>query len=168
MRAPFELSGPGGAGRRRADGAFADVGPAGIPTASLELLATAVAEIEAASGETRPGERYVRGHLAARRTAAAVLAACARPDGSSGPRNVWTVLPRVAPELREWAAFFAAGTGRRIAAELGIEHAVTAREADDLVRDAHNFLDIVVATLARRMSRPSDRHMAQQAERRAG
>lgn len=124
-----------------------------IPPASLELLAAAVAGIEQAVAEPAATDRYVRGHLAARRTAAAVLAALARPAPAPRPRDVWTVLATVAPELREWAGFFAAGTGKRIAAETGLA-AVSDREADDLVRDAHNFLDVVVVLLSRRLHRP--------------
>lgn len=124
----------------------------GIPVASVELLTSAVGEIEMAVAAPRAADRYVKGHLVARRAAAAVLAARARPDRSRTPRNVWELLPMVAPELQEWAEFFRAGTGRRIAAEAGLD-VVTAREADDLVRDAHNFLDLVVATLIRGSAR---------------
>ena len=118
-----------------------------IPVASVELLASAVVEIEQAVSRPGAGDRYVSGHLGARRAAAAVLAARARPDGAGTPRDVWTVLPAVAPELTEWARFFAAGTGQRIAVEAGLTHAVTVREADDLVRDAHNFLTVVAGLL---------------------
>ena len=125
----------------------------GIPVASVELLSAAVNEIELAVVQPEPADRYIQGHLVARRAAAAVLAARAEPDTSRQPRSVWVLLPLVAPELREWAEFFAAGTGKRIAAEAGMTHVVSCREADDLVRDAHNFLDLVVAGLARSMSR---------------
>jgi hypothetical protein len=125
------------------------VGPGGIPVASLELLALAVSEVEVAIVEPIPTRRYVQAHLVAVRAAAAVLAARARPTDSRGPRNVWSVLPNVAPEFREWAIFFASGAGKQAAAEAGLERAVTAREADDLVRDAHNFLDVVVGSLTR-------------------
>mgnify|MGYP003338751307 CR=1 FL=1 len=54
---------------------------------------------------------------------------------------------RVAPEFEEWAAFFAAGAGKRAAAEAGSTRAVTAREADDLVRDAERFLALVEQSL---------------------
>jgi hypothetical protein len=97
-----------------------------------------------------PADRYVRAHLAALRTAAAVLAARARPAPARGRRRaptVWTLLPAVAPELGEWAAFFAAGAAKRAAAESGLVHAVTAREADDLVRDAQSFLELVESCL---------------------
>ena len=120
----------------------------GVPLASVELLTSAVSEIEDAVASPRAADRYIKGHRVARRAAAAVLAARAHPDQSRAPRNVWELLPGVAPELREWAEFFSAGTGRRIAAEAGLD-VVNAREADDLVRDAHNFLDIVVALLVR-------------------
>lgn len=121
--------------------------PAPLPAASVELLATAVAEIEAAVVQPRAADRFIRGHLVARRAAAAVLAARARPDRSGPPRSVWTLLPAVAPELGEWAQFFAAGEGRRVAIEAGAEQVVGTREADDLVRDAHNFLSVVVTLL---------------------
>lgn len=125
----------------------------GLPAASLTLLAAAVSGIETAVAQLRPADRYVSGHRAALRTAAAVLAARARPARQPGaPRDVWAVLGHVAPELREWAVFFAAGAGRRIAAEAG-SAVVTAREADDLVRDAHNFLDVAVALLSSHLAR---------------
>ena len=37
------------------------------------------------------------------------------------PRNVWNVLTAGAPKLDEWAAFFAAGAGKRAAAEAADE-----------------------------------------------
>jgi len=57
------------------------------------------------------------------------------------------LLTEVAPELGEWAAFFAAGAGKRAAAEAGVTRAVTGREADDLLRDAGTFLALVETTL---------------------
>jgi hypothetical protein len=53
----------------------------------------------------------------------------------------------VAPELSEWAAFFAAGAPRRAAAEAGRLGAVTTREADDLLRDAATFTALVADLL---------------------
>jgi hypothetical protein len=53
------------------------------------------------------------------------------------------LLTRVAPELTEWAAFFAAGATKRQAAEAGLTRAVSVREADDLLRDAECFLRVV-------------------------
>jgi hypothetical protein len=53
------------------------------------------------------------------------------------------MLAEVAPELAEWAAFFAATEGRRDAIQAGATSIVSAREADDLVRDASAFLRLV-------------------------
>ena len=52
------------------------------------------------------------------------------------PRNAWELLAEVAPEFGEWAAFFAATEGKRDAVQAGAPAIVSAREADDLVRDA--------------------------------
>jgi len=118
--------------------------------AALDLLALARRGLGEAALTERPGERYAAAHLAALRVAAAVLAARARPVDAATrrrPRSAWTLLPEVAPELGEWAAFFAAGAGKRAAAEAGLARAVTAREADDLLRDAETFLGLVETTL---------------------
>jgi hypothetical protein len=53
--------------------------------------------------------------------------------------SAWQVLSAVAPELREWAEFFAAGATKRAAAESG-RPVASRREADDLIRDAALFL----------------------------
>jgi hypothetical protein len=60
---------------------------------------------------------------------------------------VWDLLPQVAPELTEWASFFAATATRRAAIESGRSGAVTPREADDLLRDTEAFQHAVEATL---------------------
>jgi hypothetical protein len=97
----------------------------------------------------RPSERFLAAHLAALRVAAIVLAIRARPRrGSSRPRNAWLVLAEVAPELGEWAAFFAATEGKREAVRAGATTIITAREADDLVRDAQTFLGLVERALS--------------------
>jgi hypothetical protein len=119
-----------------------------VPAASHELLEIARRGIVEASTARTPAERYAIAHLAALRSAAAVLACRVRPGGGRrGPRSVWVVLPEVAPELGEWAAFFAAGAGKRAAAEAGLPTAVNQRDSDDLLRDATAFLALVEATL---------------------
>jgi hypothetical protein len=73
-----------------------------------------------------------------------VLAVRARPKPRRGAsRSVWQLLREVAPELGEWAAFFAACSGTRAAAEAGIERLVSRRDADDLLRQAEQFVGIV-------------------------
>jgi hypothetical protein len=119
-----------------------------VPAASVDLLAVARHGLAEAATARTAAERYTAAHLSALRAAAAVLAARARPaTARRGPRSVWVVLPQVAPELGEWAAFFAAGAGKRAAAEAGLPGAATVREADDLLRDAASFLALVEATL---------------------
>lgn len=118
-----------------------------VVPAALDLLQTARHDLAEAMVTTVPTERYAAAHLAALRTAAAVLAVRTRPAVTKRPRNVWALLPQVAPELTEWSAFFAAGAGKRAAAEAGLTRAVRPREADDLLRDAQTFLALVETTL---------------------
>ena len=118
-----------------------------VVPAAFDLLDTARRDIAEAMTTTVPTQRYAAAHLAALRTAAAVLAVRTRPSATKRPRNVWVLLPQVAPELTEWSAFFAAGAGKRAAAEAGLTRAVLPREADDLLRDAQTFLALVETTL---------------------
>jgi hypothetical protein len=92
--------------------------------------------------------RYAHAHVAALRAAAALLAARAHPDPRRRrQKNAWVLLAQVAPELGEWATFFAAGASKRAAAEAGSTRSVTEREADDLVRDADRFLAVIEQSL---------------------
>ncbi|MEU4567219.1 SAV_6107 family HEPN domain-containing protein [Micromonospora sp. NPDC023956] len=114
-----------------------------------QLLAVARRGL-AEAAQTRPdGLRYAAAHLAALRAAAALLAARARPAPARRNRitSAWVLLAGVAPELGEWATFFAAGAGKRAAAEAGIPRVVTAREADDLLRAAEQFVMVVETAL---------------------
>ncbi|MEU9863183.1 SAV_6107 family HEPN domain-containing protein [Streptomyces sp. NPDC047971] len=117
------------------------------PPAALDLLAQARAGLDEAVGHDVPNERYATAHLAALRTAAAVLAARGRPETNPRKRarirSAWEVLPEIAPELTEWSALFASGAPRRARAEAGIPGAATRRDADDLIRDAAMFLRLV-------------------------
>lgn len=123
--------------------------------AVVDLIDHARAGLAQAAGSANAGERYAGAHLAALRAGAAVLAARSRPVRSTragrgrsrGPRNVWVDLAHVAPELSEWAEYFAAGASKRAAAQAGLPRAVTAREADDMLRDADSFLGLVCALL---------------------
>lgn len=114
-----------------------------VPNAALDLVDRAHDGLVAARRATTPADRYVLAHLSALRAAAAVLAVRGRPRRRGGPLNVWQVLPRVAPELGEWAAFFAASAPRRAAVEAGRADVVGARDADDLLRDAEMFSRLV-------------------------
>ncbi|WP_420843204.1 SAV_6107 family HEPN domain-containing protein [Cryptosporangium phraense] len=142
--------------------------PVGIPASALphrtprELLALARHGLGEAAVTRAAGPRYATAHLAALRAAAAVLAVRARPlpPGTRRPRSrpasVWVLLTQVAPELGEWAAFFATAAVKRAAAEAGLPRAVTTREADDLLRDAERFCTLIETTLGLPAELPAD------------
>lgn len=116
-----------------------------LPHQARELLGSAARGLLEAYATPEPARRYATAHLAALRAAAAVLAARAHPVRQGRVRSVWALLPTVAPQLQEWAAFFAAGAAKRAAADAGLP-VVSRREADDLLRDAETFL-LQVASL---------------------
>ena len=99
--------------------------PHRTPAELLRLARQGVAEAAATACD---GLRYATAHLAALRAAAAVLAVRAQP----APRrrnqvtSVWVLLA---------------------AAQAGVRGVVTAREADDLVRAAEQFIGLVETTL---------------------
>jgi SAV_6107-like HEPN len=121
-----------------------------LPATTHSYLARAAESLSEAVTATDAATRYACAHVAALRAAAALLAARAKPATPTRrkpQKNAWVLLAEVAPELAEWAGFFAAGAGKRAAAEAGSRRAVTEREADDLVRDADRFLAVVEQSL---------------------
>ncbi|MEV6346661.1 SAV_6107 family HEPN domain-containing protein [Actinoplanes sp. NPDC051851] len=123
--------------------------PHRTPSQLLAIARQGLAEAERTGPD---GLRYATAHLAALRAAAALLAARARPGVPSGSRrtratSVWSLLVMVAPEFGEWAGYFALGAGKRAAAEAGIPHVVSAREADDLLRAAEQFVAVAESSL---------------------
>jgi len=129
--------------------------PPPLSPAAAQLLGQAHAGLTEAAASREPGWRYATAHLAALRAAAAVLATRTRPEqGRRRPRSAWVLIAEVAPELGEWATFFAAGAAKRAAAEAGLSSAVTEREADDLVRDAGTFLSVVETAISRPAPEP--------------
>ncbi len=119
--------------------------PYALPATTHSYLGRAAESLSEAIAATEVPTRYACAHVAALRAAAALLAARASPEPARrrSQRNAWVLLAEVAPELEEWARFFAAGATKRAAAEAGSTRAVTEREADDLVRDADRFLAVV-------------------------
>jgi hypothetical protein len=114
------------------------------------LLETARRGLAEADAEADPGTRYIGAHLAALRAAAAIVAARGEPGSGSRrrrPRSVWELLPQVEPTLTEWAAYFAASAAKRAAAEAGLPRAATAREAEDLLKEAGTFLSVAERAL---------------------
>jgi hypothetical protein len=121
-----------------------------MPPAAMSLLHAARGTLREAAWETDAGQRYATAHLAALRGAAAVLAARARIESRQPrrrPASAWQLLGSVAPELAEWAAFFASCSDTRAAAEAGIARLVGRREADDLLRQAEQFVGIVTSAI---------------------
>ncbi|MGP8302433.1 SAV_6107 family HEPN domain-containing protein [Streptomyces inhibens] len=153
------------AGSSAAYGPPSDVHPvlrrAAAPPAALDLLAKAQHGLDEAQTLETPNEQFATAHLAALRTAAAVLAVRGRPETTvrrrQRIRSAWEVLPEVAPELTEWSALFAAGAARRAKAEAGIAGAASRRDADDLLRDAAMFLRLVERMLLLQPSLPPQR-----------
>lgn len=125
------------------------VGPHTLPATTHSYLLRSAQSLSEAVGTVDVATRYACAHVAALRAAAALLSARARPAGGRRrtQKNAWVLLAEVAPELGEWATFFAAGAAKRAAAEAGSSRAVTEREADDLVRDADRFLALVEQSL---------------------
>src|ERR1022692_95357 len=120
-----------------------------VAPSALALLESARQGLVSAESDVSAGGRYVGAHLAALRAAAAIVAARAEPAAPrrKRPQSVWELLPRVEPTLSEWAAFFAAGAGKRAAAEAGLPRAVSGREADELLRDAATFVSLAESAL---------------------
>jgi hypothetical protein len=111
--------------------------------AALSLLRQAEEGLREAGLEADAARRFAGAHLAALRAGAAVLAVRAHPAGRRSGRSVWQLLVVVAPELTEWAAFFAAHSATRAAAEAGITRLVSDRAADDLVRQTGQFVAVI-------------------------
>jgi hypothetical protein len=121
-----------------------------VPATVLSLLGQARQGLAEAGTQADPGTRYICAHLAALRAAAAIVAARVEPGAGSRrrrPRSVWELLPQAEPALSEWAAFFAASAAKRAAAEAGLPRAATAREAEELMRDAETFLRVAERAL---------------------
>ena len=114
--------------------------------AGADLLRTSLIALDDAYQADDPAGRYVASHVAALRAGAALLAVRARPSRSSRIRSVWRMVPGIAAELTEWCGYFEAVGRRRVFVEIGREE-VTQRQADDLMRDAEEFLAAVAAVL---------------------
>ncbi|NOV96910.1 SAV_6107 family HEPN domain-containing protein [Isoptericola halotolerans] len=113
-----------------------------MPQRVESLLVRADAELAAAVLATDPGERFVHAHLAALRSAAAVVAL--RGDAPRGrARAVWDLLARMEPELAAWGVYFASGARLRAAVDAGLGDEVSPARADELLACAEDFRDEV-------------------------
>ena len=143
--------------------------PYALPATTHSYLARSAESLSEAMAADEVPTRYACAHVAALRAAAALLAARAHPAPTRGRRqkNAWVLLAEVAPELTEWASFFAGGASKRAAAEAGSTRAVTEREADDLVRDADRFLAVIEQALGLAPHVPFEAQIPWRAERSA-
>jgi hypothetical protein len=118
------------------------VHPPASPVA-VTLLAQARRGLADAGRERDPGERFMAAYLSALRAAAGVLAARGRPHrGRARPASTWVLLESTAPELREWAAFFASYSATQAAVQSGITGRVTEESAAELLRQSGEFVDL--------------------------
>nr|WP_168170488.1 SAV_6107 family HEPN domain-containing protein [Pseudonocardia sp. EC080625-04] len=148
--APAAPGGHGGVRRGGGRRAAPRRGPVPPSRDALARLRQAADQLAQAHHEPEPVRRYPAAYLAALRAGAAVLAMRARPRPRRGaPRDVWGLLAEVAPELGEWASFFASCSRTRTAAEAGIDRLVDRRAADDLLRQAEQFVARVQLLLPR-------------------
>lgn len=102
----------------------------------------------------RPADRYVAAHHDAAQVALRVIASS--PRRVRGRHDVWDLLVLVAPELAEWAAFFAYLSPRVEVVAAGEHAIISQREADDLVRDLERF----GSDAARRIRRSAGREVS--------
>lgn len=120
-----------------------------VSRSALSLLAQARQARSDAYRAISPGERFRLAHIAALRAAAALSA------GHPGPpvrrrrqvQSAWTLVTSAVPDLAPWAAYFAAGAADRAAIEAGVTSAVSEADAEDQLRAAETFVDIVDRTL---------------------
>ncbi|KAA2256558.1 hypothetical protein F0L68_26150 [Solihabitans fulvus] len=114
------------------------------PATAIALLEQAHEGLAEAERAAEPADRFAGAYLAALRASAAVLALRGRPHrGRARPTSVWVLLASMAPELREWAEFFAANSATRASVQAGVTRLVNPRTADDLVRQASEFLSLI-------------------------
>jgi hypothetical protein len=121
-----------------------NVGPSVLWRAET-VLAQARALLADARAEPQACDRFRIAHLAALRGTAALLAVLtsAAVPVRRRPTSAWVLLERALPEFADWAAYFAAGQGRRAAADAGVRSAVTPAEAADLIEATTTFLRLV-------------------------
>lgn len=134
---------PARRGDRRKDGDdWLPVTAPPAPAGARSLLAQAKGCLLDAQDSTKAAERYVFAHLAALRAATAVVLARSWRHRARLSGSVWLQLTEVAPELREWAAHFTAGSLRRAAAEAG-SPGISPGEAELCLRHATEFVGVV-------------------------
>ena len=111
----------------------------------VTLLDRADSLLAEAAGAHDPADRFRAAYLAALRGAGAALRG-RTPRSSS--RSAWVLLARAAPELADWAEYFAEHSQARAAIEAGISRTITRSEADRFRAEVSRFLAAVKEYLA--------------------
>jgi hypothetical protein len=119
--------------------------PRATAATTLELVERARADLLQACLSRDVSERYRQSRLGAMRAAAALVSARTRGARPGGPQSLWELVPAAAPELTEWAEFFAIATQH--GGQRPVRPVVSAREADDLLRQAETFVGLVCRSL---------------------
>ncbi len=132
---------------RGTDGAAAGVRPP-VSRSAVALVQQARSVLAEAAAAPDAAERFRLAHLAALRTAAALFAERGRPGtGRRRLVSAWVLVDSVAPELTDWAAYFAGTARMRDAVEAGAVSVVSDRDAEDQFRAAEQFLLLVERSL---------------------
>ncbi|MBE9373118.1 hypothetical protein IQ251_01520 [Saccharopolyspora sp. HNM0983] len=116
--------------------------PPEAPAGAFSALLDARSRWHAAESAADPRARFVDAHAAALRAATALVVARAECLERPRPAGVWALLAEAAPELADWAEFLAGHSNRRALAESGVP-VVTGPQADRLLVQSREFLDIV-------------------------
>lgn len=113
----------------------------GGPRVAESLLCQAREQLDRAGAAADPAARFTAAYRAAHRAGAAVLVSRGRPHrGRERPESVWRLLEATAPELTQWAAYFAGHSARHAAARAGITRRITPDAAAGLCRRAEEFV----------------------------
>jgi phosphoribosylcarboxyaminoimidazole (NCAIR) mutase len=102
-----------------------------------------------------PAARHAAAHLAALRAASAALAVCATPVRAKRITNVWALLAMAAPELGDWAGYFANGQARRASDPRVSAAVITDVEADAITEEAGRWIAVVDEFVASRIAATS-------------
>lgn len=113
--------------------------PSLYPSAVNPSFQQARIVLEAAQGQETPAQQF-RVALAAADILARVVVARYRMVTGHPVDDIWRLLSRLAPELGEWAGYFSLCQARM---SVRGPFRVSAREADDLVRDVYQFSGII-------------------------
>lgn len=120
-------------------------GGAGHGSSPDQLMRRARLELDAADSTGDPQMRFLHAHMAAIRSAAALVTTQSVVRRRRRVLSVWEQLTHAGSDWETWAAHFAAGAPLRAAIESGRAPELGDDVADAAVRDASVFLDDVEA-----------------------